>query len=108
MAAAIAIVGGFGSMEMVHPRLGLFITALVIVVTYLGRFSGNWDTRFTIKYNWYIRLCHWSMGYTAYVLGLVNGYLGVRDITLGTPYGCKYLLCFWLWCDMISVLMGFS
>ncbi|KAJ3133198.1 hypothetical protein HDU90_006353 [Geranomyces variabilis] len=83
-AALLGIIGGFGPINAPHSVLGLILTALVLIVTLLGRFSGNWDLAFTVKHSRKIRLAHWTLGYTAYSTGLVQGYLGVQDITEGS------------------------
>ncbi|KAJ3161371.1 hypothetical protein HDU86_007153 [Geranomyces michiganensis] len=99
MAALLAVIGGFGDTARVHPKIGLFTTALVMTVTWLGRFAGNWDNELTIKYNKHLRTAHWMSGYGAYLLGLCNGFLGVTDISAGTSYE-------WLrWAYIPAVLM---
>ncbi|KAI8918636.1 hypothetical protein DFJ77DRAFT_456334 [Powellomyces hirtus] len=81
--ALLGVIGEFGPIHRRHSILGLFLTGLIIIVTWLGRFSGYWDTEFSVKYNKYIRLAHWTLGYSAYFTGLFQGYMGVVDITEG-------------------------
>ncbi|KAJ3168739.1 hypothetical protein HDU87_000942 [Geranomyces variabilis] len=99
-AALLGIIGGFGSIKAPHSILGLILTVLVLIVTLLGRFSGNWDLAFTVKHSRKIRLAHWTLGYTAYSTGLVQGYLGVQDISAGSSVA-------WLkWLYIPSVLIA--
>ncbi|KAJ3170125.1 hypothetical protein HDU87_008842 [Geranomyces variabilis] len=99
MAAMLALIGGFGDKTKAHPKIGLFTTVLVMTVTWFGKFAGNWDNEWTVKYNAQIRKMHWMCGYSAYILGLVNGFLGVTDISAGTSYE-------WLrWLYIPAVLM---
>ncbi|KAI8589526.1 heme peroxidase [Geranomyces variabilis] len=99
MAALLALIGGFGDNTKAHPKIGLFTTVLVMTVTWFGRFAGNWNNAWTVKYNAHIRKMHWVCGYSAYILGLCNGFLGVTDITAGTSYD-------WLrWAYIPGVLM---
>ncbi|KAJ3008242.1 hypothetical protein HKX48_008698 [Thoreauomyces humboldtii] len=86
MAALLALIGGFGDSDRPHPKIGLFTTVLVITVTWFGKAASNWNNAFALKYHPYIRKLHWVLGYSAYFLGLINGYLGVTDISAGTTY----------------------
>ncbi|KAJ3148328.1 hypothetical protein HDU86_007510 [Geranomyces michiganensis] len=99
-AALLGIIGGFGPISAPHSILGLLLTALVLIVTLLGRFSGNWDLAFTVKHSRKIRLAHWTLGYAAYSTGLIQGYLGVQDISEGSSVA-------WLkWLYIPSVLIA--
>ncbi|KAJ3160757.1 hypothetical protein HDU88_007863 [Geranomyces variabilis] len=99
-AALLGIIGGFGPINAPHSVLGLILTALVLIVTLLGRFSGNWDLAFTVKHSRKIRLAHWTLGYTAYSTGLVQGYLGVQDISEGSS------VAWFKWLYIPSVLIA--
>ncbi|KAJ3020974.1 hypothetical protein HKX48_009447 [Thoreauomyces humboldtii] len=82
-AALMALIGGFGSGQP-HTYLGVALPVLIVAVTILGRFSSHLDGAFSKKHSRKLRLAHRTLGYTAYSTGIAQGYLGVRDITLGT------------------------
>ncbi|KAJ3413556.1 hypothetical protein HDV05_007857 [Chytridiales sp. JEL 0842] len=85
--ALTAIIGNFGdSGTMIHIRIGYAVIAVVAFTTFLGWFAAKVHHPSMNKLVASIRFWHRFLGFLAYILGLVNGYFGAVDISVGKDY----------------------
>ncbi|KAJ3397571.1 Peroxidase mlt-7 [Lobulomyces angularis] len=82
IAITALVTNAFSGGLTAHSICGLVMIGTIVFVSLTGFMSFKISTRFTIKYTLFLRNIHKIIGFGMYFLGVVNGYLGCRDLAV--------------------------
>ncbi|RKO90597.1 heme peroxidase [Blyttiomyces helicus] len=103
IAALTAIVTSDGALTFTHPKIGLAIASFSIMSSMSGITIAKAHTRFPLTWSRLFRRLHRGAGYSGYLLGIANGFIGVLDIS-----GNDWPLAYGFLAYVVSVLIVLS